>query len=199
MADFPAVAQNGIELAGLGRRERAAVLVAADELKDVEIAAVLGVGRRTLARWKTDPDFAALVGDHAGQIAASCLKFSIAKKHKRIGVLDDMHTRAVQVISDRAERYAEKLADADSATATTRRLFNTDVPAEAATGLLVEKENVNNAGLRTTEWTVDTGLMKEIRGLHEQAAKELGQWIEKSEMMGQMTTVVQIIRSGENG
>jgi hypothetical protein len=190
MAELPTGLQK---LSKTGRRVRAAALLAADELSDEKIAAEVGVSRVALGKWKHDPDFQQLIRESVNRIQASALKYPIAKKHKRIAALDDMHRRALQVIDDRAERYAGRIADHDSATAATRRLFATDVPAEAATGLLVETEKVNNAGMRTTEWNVDVGLMKEIRGIHEQAAKELGQWVEKSESNGTMTTVVQII------
>jgi len=49
-------------------KQRAAVLVAADELSDEQIAAAVGITRRTLTAWKRRPDFAALVGDHVGKL-----------------------------------------------------------------------------------------------------------------------------------
>lgn len=42
-------------------RERAAELVAADELTDEAIAAAVGVSRRTLTYWKRHPEFRARV------------------------------------------------------------------------------------------------------------------------------------------
>jgi hypothetical protein len=42
------------------------------------------------------------------------------------------------------------------------------------------------------EFAVDTGLVREIRAVHEQAAKELGQWVERSEV-DQRTTMVEIV------
>ncbi len=163
------------------KKERAAVLLAEDELSDELIAAGVGVSRQTLARWKKQPDFAAHVGDNVGRIQAGMLKLAIAKKHKRLQALDTLHDKALQVIHDRAARHAEELRDADSPVTATKRLFGDNTPAEAATGLLVKQESVNNSGMKTVNWAVDTRLIKEIRALHEQAAKELGQWIEKGE------------------
>lgn len=160
------------------KRERAAVLLAEDELSDEAIASVVGVTRKTLHNWKQLPEFTALVGDNVGQIQAGMLKLAIAKKHKRLAVLDDLHAKALQVIEQRGFRYATELAEAESAAMATRRLFGTDTPTEAMTGLLVKQETANNSGVKTVNWAVDTGLMKEIRALHEQAAKELGQWEE---------------------
>ena len=70
-------------------------------------------------------------------------------------------------------------------------VFGRVVPAEALTGLVVEKETFTASGIRTSEWSVDTGLVREIRALHEQAAKELGQWVDRSEVSG--TQVVRIV------
>lgn len=178
VTDFPlTTVQNGTK-----KRELAALLIAEDELGDVEIAERVGIGRTTLARWKNQPDFAAHVGDNVGRIQAGMLKLAIAKKHKRLEALDTLHDKALQVIHDRAARHAEELQDADSPVTATKRLFGDNTPAEAATGLLVKQESVNNSGMKTVNWSVDTGLIKEIRALHEQAAKELGQWVDKSDM-----------------
>lgn len=181
------------------RKERAALLLAEDERPDGEIAATVGVHVSTLWRWRQHPDFAARVGDHVGALQAAMLRYRVAKKRERMRVLDDLHAAELAVIDARAARYAAKLGDDPEAVAASaaRRVFagkdrdDADIPAEAATGLLVEKETVNNAGHRTVEWAVDTGLLREIRATHEQAAKELGQWVERTEANG--TQVVQVV------
>lgn len=99
----------------------------------------------------------------------------IANLEHRLAVINDLETRLRQVIIDRRNRYVGQLAARESATEAARRIFGGDVPAEAATGLLVEKETVNNAGIRTVEWSVDVGLLKQLQSFHEQAAKEMGQ------------------------
>ena len=147
-------------------RARAAVLVAEDERSDEDIAAAVGIARRSLARWKRDPEFAALVGDHIGQIQAAMLKHAIAKKHKRIAVLDDLHAKALQVIAERSDD--ETMADAPG----------------GDTGLMVRQVKMIGYGKSmqvVEEYAVDTGLLREIRALHEQTAKELGQWVDRSE------------------
>ncbi len=175
------------------RRTRAAVLVAEDELTDNEIAAAVGINTRTLQRWKHQSAFAAQVGGHIGAIQAGMLRLTIAKKHKRLAVLDQLHTKSLAVIEARAQRYQATMSDdaAVVAAQAARSVFGRETPFEAVTGLLVEKETVNNAGYRTVEWAVDRGLIQEIRSLHEQAAKELGQWVDRSEVS--QTAVVQVI------
>lgn len=167
----------------LVKRAQAAVLLAEDDLTDEQIAETVGVTRRSLARWKADSTFAAEVGGHVGAIQAGMLRLAIAKKHKRLAVLDALHTKSLQVIEERARRYQAKAGDDPETVAAmaARSVFGREVPYEATLGLLAEKESVNVAGHRTTEWSVDTGLMREIRALHEQAAKELGQWVDRSE------------------
>jgi hypothetical protein len=57
----------------------------------------------------------------------------------------------------------------------------------AGTGLLARSEKVIGAGdaaEHVVEWTVDAGLLRELRAHEEQAAKELGQWAEKREVSG---------------
>ncbi len=160
------------------KRNRAAILLAEDELSDAAISDTVGIGRTTLSRWKLDPEFAALVGDHRGRIVAEALKLPIAKKHKRVAVLDDLHSKALQVIADRAGRYTSEVADRDSAEAATRRMFGRDTPDEAATGLMARTETANTTGMITVNWQFDRALVSEIRDLEKQAAQELGQWEE---------------------
>ena len=46
----------------------------------------------------------------------------------------------------------------------------------------MRKAVVSAGALVGYEYAVDTGLLREIRGIQEQAAKELGQLVEKQEM-----------------
>lgn len=147
-------------------------------MSDAAIAASVGVHRITLEKWKRHPEFAAQVGDHAGEIARSMLRLAIAKKHKRVATLDDLHRRANTVIAERAKRFA---ASAQTVEESARRIFGNDTPPEAATGILVKQESITPQGLVSTEWKFDAALFREIRALEQQAAQELGQWVEKSE------------------
>src|SRR5262249_52678996 len=87
-------------------KQRAAVLVAAHELTDEQIAAAVGVTRRTLTAWQRRPDFAALVGDHVGRLQAGMLRLAIAKKRVRLAHLDDLHARYLRLIAARGEAMA---------------------------------------------------------------------------------------------
>jgi hypothetical protein len=158
-------------------------LLAENELSDQEIAKTLGIGRATLSRWKTDPEFAAQVGDHIGEIKARMLRRAIAKKEKRIDVLNDLHDKLLTVVQERAADYAAQAASGG------------DVPAGGGTGLIVRQLKQIGSGRDAQvveEFGVDTALVREIRATHEQAAKELGQWVDKSQVED-LTRVVEIV------
>lgn len=166
------------------QRERAAVLLAEDDLSDAQIAASIGVGRTTLNDWKRCPEFAARVETNVAGLAAAMMRHSVAKRRHRMRTLNDLHDKALDVIRLRAERYGAVLGDDTEAVAiqAARAVSGPSVPGEAATGVLAEKETVNNAGFRTVEWSVDAALLREIRAIQEQAAKELGQWSDKANL-----------------
>ena len=149
------------------------MLVAEDELSDEQIAERIGVHRTTLAAWKKDATFAGLVGDQVGRLNAAMLKLPIAKKRERLKTLDALHSKAIGVIEERA------VSMADEAPGT-------------STGLMVRQTKIQSSGDGVTivkEYSVDTALLREIRALEEQAAKELGQWSEKHEISGEIRSV----------
>lgn len=144
--------------------EEAAVLVAEDSRSDEQIAALLGITRSTLSTWKMRPEFVARVDEVCRELAAAALKRGIARKEYRVNVLANMHSKLLTVMEERA-------ADPDLA----------NIPG-GKTGLIVRKAVVSAGALVGYEFAVDTGLLKELRGIQEQAAKELGQLIEKREV-----------------
>lgn len=158
------------------QRSKAALLVAEDELSDEEIAKEIGVTRQALAGWKRHPEFAAMVGDHVGQFQAVMLRLRIAKKRERVKVLDELHTKLLTVVEERAREYA-------------------GVAAGGATGIVVRQVKQLGSGpfaQIVEEFAVDTGTIRQIMALEEQAAKELGQWVDKSQIEN-LTTVVEIV------
>jgi hypothetical protein len=154
-------------------RERAAILLATDDMGEMQIAETVGVHISTLWRWRQHPEFAARVGDHVGQLQASMLRYRIAKKRERIKDLNALYEKQLAVVAERA-------ADPTMA----------DVPG-GSTGLMVRQLKVVGT-VTVEEYAVDTALLKEIRGTQEQAAKELGQWVERGEL-GVTVGVVRLI------
>lgn len=178
-------------------RVRAAVLLAEDELSDRAIAENVGVSPRTLVDWKRHPDFAAQVGDHVGRLQAAMLRYRVAKKRHRLKVLDDLHTKLLTVVDERADQWAaqaESVLDEPRTQKVYREVFGGggDVPAGGGTGLVVrqiKQVGTGHSARIVEEFAVDTGTIREIRAIHEQAAKELGQWIDKAEVETRTTEV----------
>lgn len=154
-------------------REEAALLVAQAELKVSEIAERVGVTERTLFNWRKEPEFAAMVQRHRDDIYAAIRDRSIAHVEYRIGELQDMYDRAKRLVYARQNDPSM-----------------TEIPG-GGTGLLVRQIKQVGAGAnarQVEEYAADVGLMREIRGIMEQAAKELGQWSEKHEVDADVKT-----------
>lgn len=151
------------------QRETAARLVADDLVTDDQIAAECGVSRQALANWKKAPEFQARVEEHLAATRAAILSAGIAERQNRIDAYNDRWNRMRQVIEERA---ADPVMQ--------------DVPG-GRTGLLVHQTKAIGTGANQTiidEYAFDAALVRELRAHEEQAAKELGQWIDKQEHSG---------------
>jgi hypothetical protein len=145
------------------------LLVAQDDLADRAIGAACGVTERTIERWKQHPEFAARVQEHRDAWREAIKAKGIAERQNRVDALNDRWHRMQQVIEERAE---------DAATARV---------AGGSTGLIVR--DVKGVGKGEDFqlidiYSVDTGLLKELREHEKQAAQELGEWSEKREISG---------------
>lgn len=175
-------------------KERAAVLVAEDDLSDAAIADTLGINRRQLTRWRQHPEFAARVAEHVAAVQAAMMRLAISKKHKRVEILDEQAAKIRAVIAARA---ADPLM-ADVPGGTTGLLVpepmlikvyeSNDVEGDDdADGILTPTKKV----LLVYKHAVDTATLKELRATLEDAAKELGQRVEKREVSGKDGAAVQ--------
>lgn len=151
------------------KRHLAAQLLAEDELSDIEIGTKVGINPRQLYRWRQHPEFAARVADIARKIGNTLLRISIAKRTRRVRTLEQRWLALQKVIAERA-------ADPSM----------TNVPG-GTTGLLVRRQKGLGSGENfrvVDEYEVDTATLKELREHEKQAAIELGQWAEKTELSG---------------
>lgn len=117
----------------------------------------------------TKPNIKARIANLQEKISASLLNKSISIKAARLDALNDRWLKMQQVIAERA-------VDPDLQ----------DI-AGGKTGLLCHDQKGVGAGPAAEVidvYQVDTGLLKELREHEVQAAKELGQWIEKGEITG---------------
>lgn len=149
-----------------GRRERAAVLLAEDELTDEEIAASVDITRRQLTTWKQHPEFAQRVQDLARRLGETARRYAVSRKSRRLAGYDARREKMLAVIEQRAaDPVMQAVAGGD-------------------TGLLVRTVKSIGSGPaahEVEEFEVDTGLLKELRELEKQAAIDAGQWMEKRE------------------
>lgn len=159
--------------------ERAAQLVAAGYLTYQEIADRLEVSRSTVKRWKKSTQFAARVDEHLAEIREEVRRVGIADIHRRVAALNDRWNRMRRVIEARADD--PKMADVPGG--------NTGLLVRTLKRIVVEDNSQDGEGRTTSqevaEYSVDTGLLKELRDHEKQAAQELGQWAEKHQIAGE--------------
>lgn len=181
-----------------GQRETAAALVAADEIPDREIAARVGVVERTLERWKLAPEFRQRVDAHIRAFKDRVRRRGIAILEKRVAALDDRWNRLQEVIAQRAAAAVQQ-ASRNQAEAVKKDAELAGAPLEdfaeypgILTGLIVRdvkaiKSYPAEGGkppqtVFLDEYGVDTGILGELRAHEVQAAKELQQWLDKTDV-----------------
>lgn len=144
-------------------RVNAAELIAARNLTHQEIADRVGVDRRTLWVWRKREEFASRVEEITEEYRAETRRIGIADKERRLAALNDRWGRLRRVMEERAEDSA--VANAPGGT----------------TGLIVRQLKSVGSGdsaMVVEEFSIDTGLLRELREVEKQAAVELGQWNE---------------------
>lgn len=150
------------------RQRQAAALLAEGSQTEARIAAVLGINEVTLWRWKRLPAFARQVETEAAAIVAKMRADSIADRNVRVTGAIERHQLLQRVIDARATYYTQREADGDKT-----------VAPGAATGLLASRPKPGKFR-NTEEYRVDVGMLKEMRELEVQVAKDLGQWEERT-------------------
>lgn len=183
---LPNVTGNGGGFHWTGVRQRAASLLADDELTDNEIAAQCGVTRQTLARWKLVPVFAARVAELSREMGDAASRYAVSRRVRRLRGYDERRDKLLAVVEERGADPSMQ-----------------GIPG-GQTGLLVRTVKSIGGGDNAQvveEYTVDTGLLKELRELEKQAAQEAGQWIDKREFSGSIelrpVTTIEVILPSE--
>ena len=153
------------------RQRKAAQLIAADELEDQQIAALVGVTPRAVAAWKIREDFKSEVNKILVAYNNKVMRRGIALRMKRVERLNDLHERSVQVIEQRAQDPALVGVPGGNTGMVVKSYRNIVNP---KTGKLV--------GAPVHEY--DTGIVRSILDIEKQAAQELGQWSPEVESRG---------------
>jgi DNA-binding XRE family transcriptional regulator len=147
------------------KREKAATLVAEDQLTDEEIGTTVGVSRKTVQRWKHEPGFAQRVQEIVTIYATRAVEHGIARRERRLRVLNEMHDRILRVIDTRAKSPELQHIPGGRTGLVTRMLKG------IGTG-----ENYQVVEV----YEVDTASLRELRALQRQAAEELGQRVHRT-------------------
>lgn len=147
------------------KQERAAVLLAADELTDKEIAKKIGVGGGCLGRWKKDEAFMTRVKLEIAIMAERALSKGIARRDRRLTRLDTLVNSVDQVLRERGAARDMK-----------------GVPG-GKTGLIT-RDYKSIGGVPIPIYRVDNPSIQSIIDLQKEAAEETGQRVRKSEVAG---------------
>lgn len=151
-------------------RLKAARLIAANDMDRDRIAEEVGVKRSTLDSWNAHPKFKSKVAEFLEEIEQQMLRLPISKRHIRVARLQGLQERLQIVLDDRQEAYIKE-----------------EQVIGGRSGAIVKQTKTVGAGKEARvieEYAFDAAIFREIRAIDEQAAKELGQWIDKGELTG---------------
>jgi Homeodomain-like domain len=144
-------------------REQAAQLLAEARFSHKKISELCGVSLASITKWKRRAEMAERIAELTAIYAEKALKEGLALRENRLAVLGELHEKLLTIV---AERAADPMLAA--------------VPG-GRTGLVVRATKV--VGKQVYEsFHTDTKLVKELRGVEEQIARELGQWQERIEV-----------------
>lgn len=153
-------------------RTDAAKLFAEGELNAVQIASAVGVTFQAVYQWLKRPEFQARIDEEVAVIKLALGRRKISHVEQRVSSQNCRWLRCHQVINERADDPV-----------------HADIPGWR-TGLLVHTRKAIGFGEKSSfvdEFTLDTGLLKEMRELEKQAAQELGQWQDRVTVKSQPT------------
>ena len=188
------------------RSEQAARDVAQDLLTDTQIAANAGITQRQLERWKSSAEFAARVEAHVATYRRIVRSRGIAIVENRVDALSDRWRRLQRVIDARAQEMAGECAGGETGLLVRQVKFVKVLELPKGTARRLSAGEIDEADLEdgdfvptkqsrpVLEYAVDTGLLAEVRHHEEQAAKELGQWVERTEVETRDTSALDALK-----
>lgn len=145
-----------------------------------EISSATKAKPQTISNWKKKPEFIERVEEIRKEMAEALKRAGLRVKEYRLNKLNDLLERIDMIIEGRANDMSG-IPGGDS-------------------GLLIRKyKSVGGFyGEKVTEYAFDAALVSEIRELMKQAAQEVGEWTEKTELSGPngSTPVLNVIVNG---
>lgn len=153
-------------LAKRGVQERAARLAAQDELSDAQVARQCGIDRRTLTRWKEQPEFQEQIERRRRVWRHERETQSVAKRRTHLPSLDSRWKDLWGIVAERADSPEMQ-----------------NVPGGRTGFLYSRQKTYRYAGkvYAVTNHYLDSKLLRQFRALEVQAAKQSGQWGEPFE------------------
>src|SRR6266700_5148058 len=93
--------------------EKAAALLTIGNLSDSDVAQQVGVSRRTLARWKEEPEFGQRVTDLVKIARDEAKKYAISDKDARVGATKKRWLIVQEIVMGQLENYAARYRAVD--------------------------------------------------------------------------------------
>lgn len=154
------MAQKGDRKPLSPRQIQAAIATADDHLTDVQIAANAGVTRPALDKWRKRDDFQAKVAEARAAIIERAEAEGIANPANRIAAGNERWRALREIVAARAAdpEYQRQPG--------------------GKTGYLVKTTKLANNGDQVDEFSLDKGLLSELRDLEKHVATQLEQWHE---------------------
>lgn len=146
--------------------EEAVMLLARGQLTQEEIGQKVGVARRTVNTWFSNPEFRARYDEEIGLIRAEVRRVGIADKNNRLAAYNARHKWLNKLISDRADDHR-----AEGEPGASTGLLARDIKRVAS-----ETDEGKPTTVELVVWKFDHAPLAELRNLEKQAAIELGEW-----------------------
>lgn len=159
------------------QRQEAALCVA-EGMSYHKISKRISVPGNTIRGWVYHKQFKQVVEILRKEIREEILNHGVAQRLQRIRRLNNAWEGLQDVIESRKTFYEQRRSDV------TAEDTYEDIPG-VETGLVVTEHKIIGQGPNAREvihHKVDTAILSELREIEQQAAKELGQWTEKSEL-----------------
>jgi uncharacterized protein YerC len=153
-------------------QEEAAVKIAEGKKSYTDIAKETGISRPTLYAWLANPEFAAEVERIKEEFRKEVAGYAIAQRAHRVQRLQKRWDGIQKITEERAEKLKE-------------------VPG-GSSGLLARDVKSIGAGedaYQVDVYRFDAAMVKEERELAKQAAIEMGEWQERVQHSGEVTSI----------
>lgn len=167
----------------------AARLYGQTAMSHAEVADSLGISEKTIARWRSWPEFRQKIADFENAKLDEAKRYPFTRRADRVIFLSDQLLSLLAVIKARKVRQFKTEYETDEYEAEGGR-----------TGAITRTRKANGSGENAEYWfdyQVDLGLSKEIREILKQLSQELGQWDQANIDPVDASIIVQFLERGD--